>query len=132
MTAKVRGGASYREELRREVRDGFLQLLGHFNALIAHANALLKHQSRGPLLFIMDGTDKLSKDDANALFQADVNQLGQIMTNRAAAITVIPFKGENYFTVRTALSNALNRVDVDGTHDAETSWQMFVDEVNSL
>ena len=58
--------------------------------------------------------------------------VGQIMTNRAAAITVIPFKGENYFTVRTALSNALNRVDVDGTHDAETSWQMFVDEVNAL
>lgn len=58
--------------------------------------------------------------------------VGKIMTNRAAAITVIPFKGENYFTVRTALSNALNRVDVDGTHDAETSWQMFVDEVNAL
>jgi energy-coupling factor transporter ATP-binding protein EcfA2 len=81
MTAKVRGGASYREELRREIRDGFLQLLGHFNALIAHANALLAHQGRGPLLFIMDGTDKLSKEDANAFFHADVNQLGQIMTN---------------------------------------------------
>lgn len=81
MTAKVRGGASYREELRREIRDGFLQLLVHFNALIVHANALLAHQHRGPLLFIMDGTDKLSKDDAQAFFHADVNQLGQIMTN---------------------------------------------------
>lgn len=81
MTAKVRGGASYREELRREIRDGFLQLLGHFNALIAHANALLAHQGRGPLLFIMDGTDKLSKEDAETFFHADVNQLGQIRTN---------------------------------------------------
>lgn len=81
MTAKVRGGASYREELRREIRDGFLQLLGHFNALIAHANDLLRHQGRGPLLFIIDGTDKLSKDDADIFFNADVNQLGQIQVN---------------------------------------------------
>lgn len=81
MTAKVRGGASYREELRREIRDGFFQLLGHFNALIRHANDLLHHQSQGPLLFIIDGTDKLSKDDADTFFNADVNQLGQIQTN---------------------------------------------------
>ncbi|HSI51541.1 MAG TPA: hypothetical protein VLA61_25005 [Ideonella sp.] len=81
MTAKVRGGASYREELRREVRDGFLQLSLHFNALIAHANGLLSHQGHGPLLFIIDGTDKLSKEDADAFFHADVNQLSQIQTN---------------------------------------------------
>lgn len=81
MTAKVRGGASYREELRREIRDGFLQLLGHFNALIRHANNLLERQSRGPLLFIIDGTDKLSKEDAQTFFHADVNQLGEILTN---------------------------------------------------
>ena len=81
MTAKVRGGASYREELRREIRDGFLHLLGHFNALISHANDLLAHLSHGPLLFIIDGTDKLSKDDADTFFHGDVNQLGQIHTN---------------------------------------------------
>lgn len=81
MTAKVRGGASYREELRNEIRNGFSQLLGHFKALIAHANALLRQQRRGPLLFIIDGTDKLSKTDAETFFNADVNQLGQIQTN---------------------------------------------------
>lgn len=81
LTAKVRGGVSYREELRREIRDGFFQLLGHFNALIAHANDLLAKQSHGPLLFIIDGTDKLSKEDSETFFTADVNQLGQIQTN---------------------------------------------------
>lgn len=81
LTAKVRGGASYREELRREIRDGFLQLLQHFNALIAHTNAVLAQQGQGPLLFIIDGTDKLSKDDSDTFFTADVNQLGQIQTN---------------------------------------------------
>lgn len=81
ITGKVRAGASYREELRREIRDGFLQLLQHFNALIAHTNGVLAKQSRGPLLFIIDGTDKLSKDDSETFFTADVNQLGQIQTN---------------------------------------------------
>ena len=81
LTTKIRGGATYREELRKEVRNGFLQLLGHFNALIGHANTRLKHQGRGPLLFIIDGTDKLSKDDSAVFFDADVNQLNQIMVN---------------------------------------------------
>lgn len=81
ITAKVRGGASYREELRREIRDGFLQLLQHFNRLIAHTNDLLQRQNRGPLLFIIDGTDKLARDDSVTFFSADVNQLGQIQTN---------------------------------------------------
>jgi len=81
ITAKVRGGVSYREELRREIRDGFLQLLQHFNALIAHVNGLLSQQGQGPLLFIIDGTDKLSKEDSETFFTADVNQLGQIQTN---------------------------------------------------
>ena len=81
MTAKLRGGASYREELRREMRDGFLQLLLHFNALIAHANDLLAKQGQGPLLFIVDGADKLSKEDSHTFFSADVNQLGQIQAN---------------------------------------------------
>lgn len=81
LTAKVRGGASYREELRQEIRNGFLQLLNHFNALIAHTNELLARQSCGPLLFIIDGTDKLSKDDSHTFFTADVNQLGQIQAN---------------------------------------------------
>ena len=44
-------------------------------------NDLLRHQSHGPLLFIIDGTDKLSKNDAETFFNADVNQLGQIQTN---------------------------------------------------
>lgn len=81
LTAKIRGGVSYREELRTEIRDGFSQLLGSFNALIAHSNDLLAQQNRGPLLFIIDGTDKLAKEDSETFFSRDVNQLGQIQTN---------------------------------------------------
>ncbi len=58
--------------------------------------------------------------------------IGQIFTDRANAISVIPFKGANYFTVRTALSDAINRVDVDKTDDADGSWSKFEAEVSSL
>ncbi|WP_448061667.1 ABC transporter substrate-binding protein [Cellulomonas hominis] len=58
--------------------------------------------------------------------------IGQIFTDRANAISVIPFKGANYFTVRTALSDAINRVDVDKTDDPDGSWSKFEAEVSSL
>lgn len=81
ITTKVRSGASYREELRTEIRNGFTQLLGHFNALIAHANDLLRKEGRGPLLFIIDGTDKLKREDSETFFNSDIHQLVQIASN---------------------------------------------------
>jgi len=58
--------------------------------------------------------------------------IGPLFTERAAAISVIPFKGENYFTIRTGLSDAINRVDVDKTADANTSWSGFEDAVAAI
>lgn len=81
ISTKIRGGVSYRDELRTEIRNGFTTLRDHFNALITHANTLLKHQGHGPLLFIIDGIDKLSKDNADTFFSGDVEQLLQIQTN---------------------------------------------------
>ena len=78
MTAKFRSGVSYREELRREVTNGFTQLVEHFNALIAHVNELLVARGMGSMLFVIDGTDKLKREDSANFFQADVNQLLQI------------------------------------------------------
>lgn len=80
-TSKIRAGASYREELRKEVRDGFTTLNASLNALIAHANDLLNAAGKGPLLFIIDGTDKLAHEDSVRFFKSDVSQLGQIQTN---------------------------------------------------
>jgi cellobiose transport system substrate-binding protein len=45
---------------------------------------------------------------------------------------VIPFKGPNYFTIRTALSDAINRVDVDQSQDADSSWSGFEDAVAAI
>ena len=57
---------------------------------------------------------------------------GEILANRANAVTVTPFKGAEYFKISDAMQTALNRVDVDQTDDAESSWNKFVDAVNSF
>ena len=57
---------------------------------------------------------------------------GQILADRAKAVTVVPFKGPNYFGYRAAISNAINRVDVDKTHNAADSWATAVSDVAAL
>ena len=57
---------------------------------------------------------------------------GKILSERAKAVTVVPFKGPNYFAYRSAIANAINRVDVDKTHNAEDSWAIAVSDVAAL
>ncbi len=57
---------------------------------------------------------------------------GQILADRAKAVTVVPFKGPNYFAYRAAISNAINRVDVDKTHNAADSWATAVSDIAAL
>lgn len=57
---------------------------------------------------------------------------GEIFAERAKAITFQPYKGPDYFSINTALQDALTRVDVDGTDDAQSSWDKFVSDVEAL
>ena len=57
---------------------------------------------------------------------------GQILADRAKAVTVVPFKGPNYFGYRAAVSNAINRVDVDKSANAADSWATAVSDVKAL
>ncbi len=57
---------------------------------------------------------------------------GQILANRANAVTVAPFKGPSHFAISEAMQRALTRVDVDKTHDAASSWAEFEDDVQAL
>ncbi|QDO90309.1 extracellular solute-binding protein [Ornithinimicrobium ciconiae] len=57
---------------------------------------------------------------------------GQIFVDRANAVTFQPFKGPDYFSINTALQDALTRVDVDGTDDPQSSWDKFVADVEAL
>lgn len=57
--------------------------------------------------------------------------VGQILTDRANAVSVAPFKGEFYFQINDGMQKALTRVE-DGTQDAQTSWDQWVSEVEAL
>lgn len=112
-TAKVRSGASYREELRKEVNNGFTQLLASFNALIAHVNGLLATQDKGPLLFVIDGTDKLKREDSETFFQADVNQLLQIETHLIVCAPIAVLLESTQTAQRFALRERLPMVKIE-------------------
>ncbi|WP_411353287.1 ABC transporter substrate-binding protein [Microcella daejeonensis] len=58
--------------------------------------------------------------------------VGEILVNRSEAIGVAPFKSVKYFPINDAMQKSLTRVDVDGTHTIESSWEQFVAEVEAL
>ncbi|NYE36473.1 cellobiose transport system substrate-binding protein [Nocardioides cavernae] len=57
--------------------------------------------------------------------------IGTITADRAAAITVQPFKGPKYSDILTAFQAAIMRVD-DGSKDPEASWEQFLADVEAL
>ena len=58
--------------------------------------------------------------------------IGEIFAERADAVTVAPYKGPNYFAINDAMAQAINRVEVDGTDDAASSWAKWVEAVEAL
>ena len=75
-------------------------------------------------------TDSALLSQTNAFFNDAPT--GEILANRAKAVTVAPFKGPNYFAINDAMQQALNRVDVAKTDDAASSWAKFETDVNNL
>jgi len=57
--------------------------------------------------------------------------VGQILSDRAAAINVQPYKGPKYSDILQAFQAALLRVD-DGSNSADDSWQTFLSDVDQL
>ncbi len=57
--------------------------------------------------------------------------VGEILGERAAAITVQPYKGPKYSDILQAFQAALVRVD-DGSNSADESWQTFLSDVDQL
>ena len=58
--------------------------------------------------------------------------VGEIFANRAAAISVTPYKGANYFQIHQTISDALARVDVDQSETPEQGWQSAVAAYDAL
>ena len=57
---------------------------------------------------------------------------GEIFADRAEAVTVVPFKGPKFSAINDAMQQAIARVDIDKTDDADASWDKFVSDVESL
>ncbi|GII99280.1 cellobiose-binding protein [Sediminihabitans luteus] len=58
--------------------------------------------------------------------------VGKIYTDRAAAVTVTPFKGPNYFSINSAVTNALVAYDVQGKGSIESNWDDAVKAYEAL
>ncbi len=58
--------------------------------------------------------------------------VGEILANRANAIESQPFKGPNYFSIHTAMTDAISRVDVAQTDDPTSSWDKALQAVEEL
>lgn len=66
--------ASYKEELRLVLKNYFTDFADAFNKLVTRSEEVLDQR----LLFVVDGTDRLRGDDADAFFRTDVHQLQQV------------------------------------------------------
>lgn len=58
--------------------------------------------------------------------------IGQIYSDMSKKITISPYKGPNFFAITTVVTDALTRVDVDGTDDANSSWDKALTEFDQL
>ncbi len=56
---------------------------------------------------------------------------GEILVDRAKAVTVQPHKGPKYSDILQAFQAAITRVD-DGSQDADKSWDQFLSDVEAL
>ena len=70
---------TYKEELRTTLRNYFSDFADGLNHLITVTKDTIPGTGKGVrILFVIDGTDRLGGDDAQAFFDADVHQLQQV------------------------------------------------------
>ena len=71
--------STHKEELRRTLQNYFTDFADAFNHLIEAAEEAIRTAGGDRrILFVIDGTDRLSGDDAQAFFVSDVHQLQQV------------------------------------------------------
>ena len=76
ITAAFKTNSTYKDELRRVLKNTFSDFADAFNGLRLAAEAKFKEQGRADrILFVIDGTDRLSGEDSKSFFVDDVHQL---------------------------------------------------------
>ena len=78
-TTAFKANTTYKDSFRRAVRNNFTQFAQAFNPFLGAAEHALSAVGKGQrVLFLVDGTDKLSSDDCRQFFVADASQLLEI------------------------------------------------------
>jgi hypothetical protein len=78
-TSAFKANTTHKESFRAVVRNGFTQFAGAFNRFLRAAERAIGEAQKGKrVLFIVDGTDKLSSEDSRRFFVADAFQLLEI------------------------------------------------------
>ena len=68
--------ATYKDEMRKQIRNSFAVFAREFNQLLAFAEERLQQQGLAQrVLFLIDNTDKLKDEDSKRFFVYDVEQL---------------------------------------------------------
>lgn len=76
ITARFKNTSAYKESLRDVVQKSFSQFAQAFNNLVSAAEKVLYEYDKGErILLIVDGTDKIPRDQAERLFIEDSEQL---------------------------------------------------------
>ena len=82
LTSAFKINSTYKDELRKVVKNSYADFSRAFNQLIAAADGALDGADAGRrVLFVVDGTDRLSQEDGKAFFIDDIHQLQQIQSN---------------------------------------------------
>ena len=75
-TSAFKTNVTYKEELRKIVRNAFTQFAVTFNSFLRSTEAALRQEGKGRrVLFIVDGADKLRGEDTRGFFVHDAEQL---------------------------------------------------------
>jgi hypothetical protein len=130
-SAAFKSNATYKEELRRVIRNTFTQLAEAFNRLILGAEEALTKAGKTDavrVLFTVDGTDKLREEDRRRLFVEDAELL--LAVNALAVYTApIALKYEGGLVGRLDADLVLPMVklqDADGNR-CEPGWRAMRD-----
>lgn len=76
LTNSLKINSTYKEELRTVIKDSYADFSRAFNQLIVAAEGeLARNGSARRVLFVVDGTDRLSEEDGEAFFIHDIHQL---------------------------------------------------------
>jgi len=82
ITNALKINSTYKSELRQILKNSFSEFAEAFTQLINETEVKLKGHGKGrKLLFIIDGTDRLSGDDSKRFFVEDIHQLQLIQGN---------------------------------------------------